>query len=239
MNPTEYKTTTIQLLRTEPHGCSYLPDLIATTEFVSPEEKVDLQTYQAINDAGFRRSGDHFYRPNCENCSECKPLRVLTKHFNPRKSHKRIFKKNSDLNIRIENRPREEEYFSLYENYILERHRDGDMYPPDREQFENFICNAPEWTRYIEFHTDRLVMVAVCDFLPCGLSAIYSFFDPDLPNRSLGSYAILAQINIAKRLEMDYLYLGYWIRESRKMNYKEQFKPCEILEMGEWRTLPF
>ncbi len=239
MNSTERNTTTIQLLRTEPHSCSYLPDLIATTEFVSPEEQINLQTYQAINDAGFRRSGAHYYRPNCENCSECKPLRVLAQEFSPRKSHKRILKKNSDLVVRIETQPRADEYFSLYQSYILERHKDGDMYPPDREQFDNFICNAPEWTRYIEFHTDQLVMVAVCDFLPYGLSAIYSFFDPKLQDRSLGSYAILAQINIAKRLELAYVYLGYWIKESRKMRYKDQFQPCEILEMGEWRTLPF
>jgi leucyl-tRNA---protein transferase len=233
------EATTIQLLRTESHSCSYLKDAIATTEFVAPEENISLQGYQAINDAGFRRSGAHFYRPRCENCDECKPLRVLTKEFSPSKSQKRILKKNAALKLSIQAGPDAASYFDLYERYILRRHQDGDMYPPDSTQFENFICSAPEWARFIEFRTDKLIMVAVCDFLPNGLSAIYSFFDPDESDRSLGSYAILAEIDIARRLGLPYLYLGYWIKESHKMNYKNRFRPCELLEKGNWRTMPF
>ncbi|MBT5331856.1 MAG: arginyltransferase [Porticoccaceae bacterium] len=230
---------TIQLLRTEPHDCSYLKGAIATTEFVSPEENIGIQTYQAINDAGFRRSGAHFYRPSCGSCTECKALRVQVESFAPTKSQKRILRKNSDLEIRITSSPDADGYFELYQEYIQERHQDGDMYPPDREQFDNFICTPKDWTRFIEFYTDELVMVAVCDFLPRGLSAIYSFFDPKHSGKSLGSYAILAQIDIANKLELPFLYLGYWIEESEKMNYKNRYNPCEILENKDWRSLPF
>lgn len=230
---------TIQLLRTESHDCSYLDNAIATTEFVSPEENIDLQTYQAINDAGFRRSGAHFYRPSCSSCRECKALRVLVKDFSASRSQKRILKKNADLEIRIAPTPDADRYFELYQNYIDARHQDGDMYPPNREQFDNFICTSNTWTRFIEFYTDELVMVAVCDFLPRGLSAIYSFFDPEYSGNSLGSYAILAQIDIAKKLGLEYLYLGYWIEESEKMNYKSRYNPSEILENRDWRSMPF
>lgn len=239
--------TTIRLLRTESHSCSYLKHAIATTEFVSPDEDIGLETYQAINDAGFRRSGAHFYRPQCEKCNACKPLRVLVNEFTPSKSQKRIFKKNDGLTIRIVSRPDPDRYFSLYQSYILERHPDGDMYPPDREQFDNFICTSKDSTRFIEFYANDIddkekgnpMMVAVCDFLPKGLSAIYSFFDPVKSHLSLGTYAILAQIDIATQIGVPYLYLGYWIKESEKMNYKSRFKPCEVLENDEWRSLPF
>jgi len=231
---------TLNLLSTEPHVCSYLADLMATTEFVSPEHAVDLHTYQAINDAGFRRSGQHFYRPNCASCNQCKPLRVLADSFVPSKSQKRALRLNTDLEISVQEKPDADTYFDLYKRYILERHQDGDMYPPDREQFDNFICAAPDCARFLEFRSksNRLLMVAVCDFLPTGLSAIYSFFDPLEDQRSLGSYAILAQINITKNLGLPYLFLGYWIKESQKMNYKSRFKPCEVLENGEWQVTP-
>lgn len=133
------------------------------------------------------------------------------------------------------------------------------MCPPNREQFDNFICTTKPWTRFIEFYSsgnnsendadagsetnnavrEKLTMVAVCDFLPKGLSAIYSFFDPRLSDSSLGTYAILAQIDIASQIGVPYLYLGYWIEESEKMNYKNRFKPCEILENDNWRTISF
>ena len=239
---------TIQLLRTEPHNCSYLPELIATTEFVSPEQKVDLSLYQALNDANFRRSGQHFYRPNCEKCDSCKPLRINTNDFTPSKSHKRVQKKNAHLRIKLKTQPDPDLYFLLYERYILERHQGGDMYPPSREQFDNFICAGADSSHFIEFwdHSDdaanpkeNLIMVAVCDFLPLGLSAIYSFFEPTKSHLSLGTQAILTQIEISKKMKLSYLYLGYWIKESSKMNYKSRFQPSEILENGEWQPLPF
>lgn len=235
------KPITLNLLRTEAHSCSYLDNLLAITEFVSPEHEVDLKTYQAINDAGFRRSGQHFYRPNCDSCSQCKPLRVLSKEFIPTKSQKRILRLNTNIEISVQEKPDADIYFDLYKSYILERHQDGDMCPPDREQFDNFICAAPGCTRFLEFrsNSNKLLMVAVCDFLPYGLSAIYSFFDPQEEQRSLGSYAILAQINIAKKMGLPYLFLGYWIEESPKMNYKSRFKPCEVLENGDWSPICF
>ena len=204
--------------------------------------------YQSLNDSGFRRSGQHFYRPSCENCNACKPLRIKTADFQPSKSHKRIRRKNAHLRIRLKNQANPELYFPLYEKYILKRHKDGDMYPPSREQFDSFICSKTDSGHFIEFWepseeqadtTENLVMVALCDFLPMGLSAIYSFFDPQKPQLSLGTQAILTQIEIAKNLKLPYLYLGYWIEESPKMNYKSRFQPSEVLENGEWSTLPF
>lgn len=226
-------TRTLQILRTESHACSYLKGQLATTEFVSPDQRIQLSTYQGLNDLGFRRSGQHYYRPNCQSCQACKPLRVLADQFRPNRAQRRVLKRNLDLTIRMYPRP-DSDYYALYQRYIEARHADGDMYPPSRDQFDDFIASAPEWTRFIEFRSDKLLMVAVCDFMPLGLSAIYSFFAPEEESRSLGTFAILKQIEFARRLQMPHLYMGYWIKDCAKMSYKTAFRPFEVLQNGEW-----
>lgn len=227
----------LRLLRTEPHSCSYLKDRIAVTEFVAPEEEVDTATYQGINELSFRRSGAHFYRPNCPECQECKPLRVDVEAFHPNRSQRRCQRRNLDLRWSIHEKVDADRYYPLYESYIGSRHGDGDMYPATPEQFDSFIGTVTPTTRFVEVQSDRLMLVAVCDLMPQGISSIYSFFDTNESHRSLGTLAILIQIQLARSLGLPWLYLGYWIENSSKMAYKRGFKPCQTLIDGRWRSL--
>lgn len=131
-----------------------------------------------------------------------------------------------------------EEYFDLYQRYIEQRHADGDMFPPSREQFSTFLVRDLPFSRFYEFRVDqRLLAVAVTDLLPNGLSAVYTFYEPDEERRSLGRYAILWQIAEAARLQLQAVYLGYWIKNCKKMNYKTQYRPIELLTNQRWVTL--
>ena len=131
-----------------------------------------------------------------------------------------------------------EENFDLYQRYIEQRHADGDMYPPSRDQFSTFLVRDLAFSRFYEFRLDgRLMAVAVTDVLPNGLSAVYTFYDPDEERRSLGRYGILWQIAEARRLGLDALYLGYWIKNCKKMNYKTEYRPIELLINQRWSSL--
>ncbi|SDK17245.1 arginyltransferase [Microbulbifer yueqingensis] len=226
----------VQLLATLPHPCGYLPDREATTVFIDPQTPVDQRLYSQLSALGFRRSGNYLYRPQCANCNACVPARVPVSLFVPDRSQRRCWKRNRDLDVFHVDAIDTDEHYVLYARYIEERHREGEMYPPSREQFRDFL--APAWgsTRYIEFRArGRLVATAVTDLLTSGLSAIYTFFDPAEHRRSLGSYCILYQIEWARRLGLPSLYLGYWIEECQKMAYKTQFQPVELLGQNRWR----
>lgn len=193
-----------------------------------------------LTDLGFRRSGEHIYRPWCEACNECKSVRVPLNHFQLSKSQKRVIKRNKDLEVSFELPSCSDEIYSLYENYINLRHSDGDMFPPSLEQFESFLCQSPAAsnTRFVCFRLGlKLVSVAVIDLLPKGLSAIYTFFDPAYDIRSLGRFAVLWQIQWAQSQAMDFVYLGYWIKECQKMAYKAEYKPLQVFEDLIWQPL--
>lgn len=228
----------IRFFLTPPHDCSYLPDQQARTLFIDPEAELDAQLYSRLSQLGFRRSGRHVYRPHCENCAACIPVRVQAASFRPRRRQQRILKRNEDLEVSNCPATFTEERYALYERYIGARHRDGDMYPPNREQFSEFLLASWSATRFLEFrHEGRLVAVAVTDEMEDGLSALYTFFDPDLPRRSLGVYAVLWQLQAVHRAGLPYLYLGYWIRESQKMRYKADYRPLEMLLGRRWVEL--
>ncbi|GAB1260029.1 arginyltransferase [Aurantivibrio plasticivorans] len=230
--------TTLRFFATPPHSCSYLDDQDASTIFVDPNQRIDANLYEQLSKHGFRRSGPHVYRPHCAQCSACIAARVPVNDFKPSRRHKRCIKANSD--IIVEEIPSIDTagHFALYERYINERHCDGDMYPASKEQFDSFLSSEWGVTRYFEMKLDGLVVgVMVSDKLPNGLSAMYTFFDPDLSKRSLGTFAILWQVGYAQREKMDYLYLGYWIKESDKMNYKSQYRPLELLIENKWLLL--
>ena len=228
----------LKVYTTYPHSCSYLEDQEATTLFVDPRQEVDQTLYSNLSVLGFRRSGNHLYRPHCSNCDACIPARIPVQEFEPNRTQRRALKRNVDLEVESTTDIRDRAAFELYRRYIERRHADGDMYPPDREQYQSFLDNAWECTRYYRFYDGgRLIAVAVVDELLDGLSAIYTFFDPDLDNRSLGRFAILWQIEKALELELDYLYLGYWIRGCRKMAYKSEYRPLEIYVNGRWSKL--
>ncbi len=228
----------LKFYATQPHACSYLPDEQATTLFLDPSQPMDVQVYAELSEMGFRRSGDHLYRPHCQRCSACIPARIPVNAPQLSRQQKRILKRNADLQVRGVRPAFSEELYALYANYIEKRHADGDMYPPSREQFNTFLVRDLPFSRFYEFRLDgRLLAVAVTDVLPNGLSAVYTFYDPDEERRSLGRYAILWQMGEAARLGLKAVYLGYWIKNCRKMNYKTEYRPIELLVNQRWVTL--
>ncbi|REJ68439.1 MAG: arginyltransferase [Proteobacteria bacterium] len=225
----------IKVFTTFPHRCSYLPEKEATTLFVDPRQTISPELYTELSLMGFRRSGDHIYRPHCNNCNACVAARVVASDFKPSKSQRRVINANQDLRLEITDSVVDDEAYELYERYISGKHADGDMYPPDRDQYESFLNNSLGATRYFRlYENDKLVCVAVSDEMLDGLAAIYTFYDPDLEKRSLGTFAVLLQISHAKRRGLPYVYLGYWIESCQKMNYKTRFKPLEMLVGGRW-----
>jgi len=226
---------TLVFYATPEHDCSYLPDQKAVTMFLDPKTPVSTDIYSQLSGFGFRRSGNHFYRPHCNHCKACIPMRVPADRFVPSKSQKRILRKNRHVQCQIMSPDFHEDHYLLYEKYICERHRDGDMYPPSREQYRSFLVEGHASTRFVEFSIeDRLYAIAVIDRLNDGLSAIYTFFDPDLEKLSPGTYAILWQLEYAKELNLPYLYLGYFIRQCQKMSYKNNFRPFEAMINDQW-----
>ncbi|WP_290702915.1 arginyltransferase [Amphritea sp.] len=227
---------TLHFYATPEHECSYLEGFEAKTLFVDPQEIICTDAYSQLSDLGFRRSGKHIYRPYCSSCQACISVRVNGREFVPSKSQKRVISKNKDLTAIAVPPQFTDEYYELYANYINTRHSDGDMYPPTPEQFSAFLIEGGQQGCFYEFRDSqgKLVALAVTDYLTQGLSAIYTFFDPTESRRSLGSYAILWQLQEVKRLELEYLYLGYWIRECQKMSYKVAYNPLEMLLHGQW-----
>lgn len=229
----------IQYYITPPHRCSYLDDRSARMVFIDPQQPVDQMSLSELSRQGFRRSGDFIYRPECHHCRQCLSARVPVGLFAPNSSQKRALKRNQDLRMEIRpTRQATQVHYRLYERYINQRHYDGDMYPPSREQFDKFLVESCAHSFFIEFWlADRLMCVATCDELDDGISAVYTFFDPDETARSLGTFAILKQIEWVKQQGKPFVYLGYWVPEAPKMNYKMQYSPLEVLLEGRWQRL--
>ncbi|MEH6551222.1 MAG: arginyltransferase [Pseudomonadales bacterium] len=228
----------IKLYSTYPHDCSYLPDRQATTLFIDPKTPVTREIYTRLSEIGFRRSGTHIYRPRCESCQACIPARIPVASFKRNRNQQRCWTKNQDIDALHVGDISHDEYYELYSRYINGRHADGDMYPPDEEQYQSFLCSPSPETLYAGFHlAGELLGVAVIDVLENGLSAIYTFYEPKQDTRSLGKFFILWQIEHARALGLDYLYLGYWIADCQKMSYKSHYRPLEIYRDGRWTLL--
>lgn len=228
----------IRVFATNAHPCSYLPDREATTLFVDPQLPVNSDLYGQLNELGFRRSGKHFYTPHCKNCNNCIATRVVVPDFQLTRRHQRILRANTDVEVIEVDSINSNEHYEIYERYINDRHPDGDMHPPSNEQYKQFIGDATQFSSYLELRADtRLFGVCVLDRLPDGFSAIYTFFDPAFEKRSPGVLAILKLIARAQEQSLDYVYLGYWIRECRKMAYKIEYRPIELLINGRWQRL--
>ncbi|ACE84578.1 arginyltransferase [Cellvibrio japonicus] len=230
--------STLKLFATQPHPCSYLDKQEATTLFVDPEARVDKTLYTQLSQLGFRRSGAHLYRPQCLRCQACVSCRIPVNLFKPTRNQRRCWQKNQDLTLHLVSTIKTPEHYQLYTRYIEERHRDGDMFPPSEDQYNAFLTSEWNLTQYIELrHDGQLIGLSVCDQLGDGLSAVYTFYDPREESRSLGKFAILAQIEKARGLGLDYLYLGYWIKECDKMSYKIQYRPLDLLVNRRWMRL--
>ena len=227
----------IKLFSTHPHPCSYFDDREAKTLFVDPDIAVSSSLYSLLSQRGFRRSGNHYYRPNCEGCQQCIPCRVPVAEFTFSRNQRKLLNRNADLTV-VATRELSTQAYGLYERYINARHTDGDMYPADPEQFASFITEGRSDTRYIHFYdNERLISVAVSDPVEDGVSAIYTFYDPDDRRRSLGKYAVLWQIMQCQQRNLPYVYLGYWIRDCNKMRYKTNYRPIELLMSQRWIRL--
>ncbi|MBT4161796.1 MAG: arginyltransferase [Gammaproteobacteria bacterium] len=225
----------LRFFTTPPHDCSYLDEKQAITLFADPLAKIDKDLYSSLSSVGFRRSGSHIYRPYCQSCTACIPVRIPVHLFRKKRRFRRIEKRNQDIAVKRCPPKLTEEYFDLYNRYITKRHADGDMFPPSRDQFQSFLVEGRPEASFYEFRTpDKLLAVAVADELNDGLSAIYSFFDPDEEPRAPGVFAILWLIEEARRENLEYLYLGYWIKQCDKMNYKMEYKPIELYVNNNW-----
>jgi len=229
----------IHLYLTSEHKCSYLPDRLATSLVPDPNYPMDMHLFSQLIALGYRRSGNFTYRPHCRDCNECQPCRIPVRQFTPRRNQRRCLKANRDLALDVVKAGYSDEHFELYRKYINSRHADGDMVNPEPKDFTNFLFSDWSNTHFIEARTrkqGRLLAVAVTDVTEAGLSAVYSYFDPEFPDRSLGTFCILQQIQRARLMQFDYLYMGYWIRQCKKMKYKADFQPLEVFNDNEWKT---
>lgn len=236
---------TIHLTTLPQRPCPYLPDRMATNRaFLAPNLSPDL--YHDFMDAGFRRSGSLIYQPVCAGCRQCIPLRVPVGTFKPAKSHRRLLRKNADILVTQGLPEPTDEKFDLFTRYNLLWHHEkpgteaGNDEPPDRESFEAFLYQSPVET--IEFTyrdpAGQLLAVGICDLSQRSLSSVYFYFNPDHSHRSLGTFGALQEIAWAHSQGIPNYYLGYWVRGSKKMQYKSRFRPCEILSpAGNWGLL--
>jgi len=224
-----------------PHPCGYLPGRISSSLFLDPRRKLDSAAYAHFMRIGFRRSGDFIYRPHCGTCQACVPVRIPVARFAASRGQRRIWRRNADLVARERPAAFDPDHFALYRRYIAGRHPGSSMDDPDPERYWGFLVSRQVDTVFVEFRfrdTGELACVAATDLLPDGLSAVYTFFDPGAPRRGFGVFAILWQIEEARRRGLPYVYLGYWIHESPKMAYKSNFQPLESLIAGQWLPFP-
>lgn len=228
-------TSQIVLFQSPPESCSYLPNHVSRNVYADPFRTPTMEMYNLLIQKGFRRSGHHIYRPHCVTCEQCVSVRIPVDSFKLKRNQRRAAKANADLDIQMAEARYTDEYFTLYERYLNTRHKDSGMDKPKRSDFERFLIS--DWcdSFFLELRCNGdLLAVAVTDQTDTGLSAVYTYFDPELGHRSLGTVAIVEQIAQAKAMNLEYLYLGYWISGSDKMKYKSHFTPQERYISDQW-----
>lgn len=230
--------TALHFYLTAPYPCSYLPEMQSRSQVATPTFLINTVVYSNLVRQGFRRSGTYTYRPRCDDCNACVPLRIPVERFTPNRSQRRAWKQHSGLAATLQPLQDKPEYYDLYQRYQNARHQGGGMDGDDRESYRNFLLQSHIDSVLVEFREQgALRMVSVIDLLDDGLSSVYTFYDPDLPRTRFGVYNVLWQIELCRKLELDYVYLGYWIEHSRKMAYKTGYQPAEGLTGGAWRPL--
>lgn len=218
--------------------CPYLPGHLERQVYTELSEPTGHEIFRRLSVAGFRRSHQIIYRPACPNCTACVPVRVPVLRFEWTRSWRRIWNANQSLEARDVALTVDDEQYRLFRRYVRSRHADGDMALMNRTDYAAMVLTSCVDTSMIEFREDGTLRAAcLVDILPDGLSAVYSFFDPELRRRSAGSYMVLWLIEEARRRGLNYVYLGFWIADSPKMAYKSRFRPLEGFGPGGWEPL--
>ena len=227
----------IQFYVTAPYACGYLPQQMAQSLIATPQHLVDGHQYSGLIQQGFRRSGKFVYRPHCEKCNACIAVRLPITDFQPSRSQQRAFKQHSGLEVSITLLNFDEAQFALYQAYQVSRHEANEA-EESVEQYQNFLVQSNVDSLCISFTLEgQLKIVSVVDIVEDGVSAVYTFYDTSMSKASFGTYSIMWLIEWCKQLKLPYLYLGYWIKDSRKMAYKQNYAPQEALIDGEWKRI--
>jgi len=228
----------LRFFATAPRNCSYLEGRTAISVFADPNAHLSMSLYGQLARFGFRRSGNDLYVPACPGCSECVPVRIPVAEFSRSRSQRKIWNRNSDIDWQVMTPGYDDDLFELYSEYLATRHNGGGMDNPDRDDFIQFLTSSWCDSFYLVGRLQgRPLVVAVTDVMQDAISADYTFYDPAQRRRSLGTLAILRQIELAREIGSKWLYLGYWIAGSRKMDYKSRFRPMQAYRHGQWMEL--